>query len=482
MDRVALTLRARGAAEPLPGRVPQTWHLDAESSWLVEGPAELVGEVRQALPDRIADLLAPELLEIRFGNAVGVQPAGPLGTLVVRSGKWTEADYDAMLGDIAEHAAALPFEAGAASALPYARTEVDAPDVLYHAFVWLRHVVVEDPEAPLVGALRAIQRVPHRRMVREDRVVPIERALRLSDRTVDEVLQGRWPLQRVSRGLVLGGGDLLPLEVADSVARSCVDTAENRFVKAFVEGCGHVVDAMRRRAAHLGDALGRRLRLDCERIDGELAPLRRSAWWAEVGRMTFFPASSTVLQRRSSYREILRHHVLMRMASRALPLDAGEIEQLLEVKDVARLYELWCAFAVIGAVAGCLGPPSNARQVQHSDLSATVRYGLQAAWPDGTEVAYNPSYTRGGGFHGRSWSLLLRPDVALWVPRGPAAGLHLLDAKFKLSGPWPSGGEDPDNAPESRATSADVHKMHAYRDAIPQARSAWVMYPGTTVR
>ena len=29
---------------------------------------------------------------------------------------------------------------------------------------------------------------------------------------------------------------------------------------------------------------------------------------------------------------------------------------------------------------------------------------------------------------------------------------------------------------------ADLYKMHAYRDAIPDARSAWVLYPGTERR
>lgn len=60
--------------------------------------------------------------------------------------------------------------------------------------------------------------------------------------------------------------------------------------------------------------------------------------------------------------------------------------------------------------------------------------------------------------------------MALFVPRGPNAGLHLFDAKFRL-----------DRQDHERFLSEDLHKMHAYRDAIPAARSAWVLYPGADV-
>ena len=99
-------------------------------------------------------------------------------------------------------------------------------------------------------------------------------------------------------------------------------------------------------------------------------------------------------------------------------------------------------------------------------------WGLVAGWSDGTELAYNPTYTRGTGFHGRSRSLRLRPDIALFVQCGSSQGLHLFDAKFRLEGTL-----DPDA--DTKYKNNDLHKMHAYRDGIPAARSAWVVYPGS---
>jgi predicted component of viral defense system (DUF524 family) len=46
-------------------------------------------------------------------------------------------------------------------------------------------------------------------------------------------------------------------------------------------------------------------------------------------------------------------------------------------------------------------------------------------------------------------------------------------------------GEDgTDNSAERRGVfkRVDLYKMHTYRDAIPTARSVWILYPGTELR
>ncbi len=45
--------------------------------------------------------------------------------------------------------------------------------------------------------------------------------------------------------------------------------------------------------------------------------------------------------------------------------------------------------------------------------------------------------------------------------------------------------DDDDEKTAERAGSfkrADIYKMHAYRDAIPEARSVWILYPGGEFR
>ena len=84
----------------------------------------------------------------------------------------------------------------------------------------------------------------------------------------------------------------------------------------------------------------------------------------------------------------------------------------------------------------------------------------------------------------------LRPDIALSIPDGPSSGLHLFDAKFRVHGLADVGlaGSDKDGDDDKAGERAgtfkrgDIYKMHAYRDAIPDARSVWTLYPGGEFR
>lgn len=72
--------------------------------------------------------------------------------------------------------------------------------------------------------------------------------------------------------------------------------------------------------------------------------------------------------------------------------------------------------------------------------------------------------------------------MVLRVPSGPNAGLHALDAKFRLRKEALASLEHDDGAPGSTYKAADLHKMHTYRDALSAVRTAWVLYPGDVFR
>jgi hypothetical protein len=260
--------------------------------------------------------------------------------------------------------------------------------------------------------------------------------------------------------------------VDDVRARPTLDLPENRFVKLFLDEALHAIAQVRSQLDAPG-ALRRQIAAQCDRAAAALAPVRRASMWRDVRALSQLPFGSTVLQRRAPYREVLRHYMRMHAASRALPLSHNDALQLLAVKDIALLYELWCTFAVVGAVRDRLGGPSELRQIESDPLGVRLRRGWLARWAGGIELAVNPTYTRTAGFHGRSMSVELRPDVVLLVPDGPDAGLHIFDAKFRVDR----------RSDQSRAARVeDLHKMHAYRDAIAAVASAWVLYPGDDSR
>ncbi len=487
--------RRSPAVQALPR--PGGWRLQAECGWVVESSREWCDQVEAALPRVVCERLADRLLLLSFGNHVGRYRAGPLGTLEVYSGKWGDADYDQLLERISEEAAALPFDAGTPSALPFDRSMLGSRDVLYHAFTYLRHVVgpTVSRERALLPILQGIVRRPHRRFQRVGREVPLELALRVEPRVMQDVLCGRWPLERVrgSQGpLAVALQGHRPTHIEESVATDLLDTAENRFVKCFLDISLGVVDLMRTRAstANRPESWRKSVLTGCADIERALRPVRQHMMWREVGPMVHFPASSTVLQRRHEYRELFQHYNRLRLGSR-LPLDTELAEQLLEVKNIALLYELWSCFALVRAVKAVLGEPESAGRLKSDDLGLGLGWEYSVHWSNGVRVLYNPSFSRARAGLRRSYSVPLRPDLLLEVPRGEGCELHVLDAKFKvewLDGAMPST-EEKDEEEKNRRREregtfkrADIYKMHAYRDALPAVRSAWVLYPGTRMR
>ena len=463
MDRVGLQVyRAsdRVAAVPLP--TGTGFLLDAESDWIVAGDEQSLFEVAECLPGKIARRMGP-VLALRFINAVGRLQAGPLGTLVVQSVKWGEREYDRMLEEIGAQASELPFAAGEPMAVPYTR-DAGPSRVALHALVWLCHATTE-PSA-LLDALRHILREPERRLERDVRTVPTELASSITPAVLEDLCAGRWPLQRVRPGL--GASGYLPLIIDDVRVRPTLDLPENRFVKLFLDDAIHAI-AQVRSQFDATTALGRQIAAQCNRAEAALAPIRRAPMWRAIRGLSQLPFGSTVLQRRAPYREVLRHYLRMHAASRALPLSQEDASQLLAVKDIALLYELWCTFAVLGVVRDLLGSPGELRPLEIDPSGARLGWGWLARWAGGIELAVNPTYTRASGFHGRSMSVELRPDVVLRVPAGPSAGLHILDAKFRV---------DRRGDQFRAARIEDLHKMHAYRDAITAVTSAWVLFPG----
>ena len=200
--------------------------------------------------------------------------------------------------------------------------------------------------------------------------------------------------------------------------------------------------------------------------------------------MVRIPFSSTVLQRRRGYRRVLQHFSRIRLAP-MIPLDKDGMRDLLELKNIALLYELWTFFRLVDEISAVLGSPPVRSGRLASDLFQTAfAAGGTFEWDPGVRLVYNQRFSRSRRGQRHSYSVPLIPDIALRVPDGPNSGLHLFDAKFRVQALTDVGLAADDKARE-RAGSfkrADIYKMHAYRDAIPDARSVWILYPGGEFR
>ncbi len=478
-----ITRRSDGSS---PERMGAGLILEAESDWKVEGPPGMIHEILESLP-HVAERLSEGLLLLHFGNEVGVAEIPHVGRVEVRSRKWGNEHFQRMLEELSRIAVALPFSVARPAALPFARSVPIDRDVLYHAWVYLRWAVLEAAgEENLERAVRLVLSDPHEVLERAHRTVPVGLAGRVDARELQRLASGAEPFVTIhgsTSPLAEALDGHAPAMVEEPVSTRSLDTPENRFVLSLLDQCLWVVDRMEKEVIEGGWAAGHpRVKQDNEQLRRRLGLLRRERFWRDVGAMRSVPAGSTVLQRRRGYRDLFEHFVRLRLAAR-VPLDPQDADRLLESKDIATLYELWCYFKVVDAVKELAGQPTAAVRIAYDAAQASVSHGFEVSWKNGIQVVYNATFSRAGRRGRRSYSVQLRPDIALVIPLGENAGLHLLDAKFRIDGPAVLfDGESEDDLPATSFKKADLYKMHTYRDAIPEARSVWVLYPGNGVR
>ena len=224
-------------------------------------------------------------------------------------------------------------------------------------------------------------------------------------------------------------------------------------------------------------------------MEASLMPIARHSMWEEVGRMARIPFSSTVLQRRRGYRRVLQHFSRIRLAP-MIPLDKEAMRDLLELKNIALLYELWTFFRIVHELSVLKGPPVRSGRATSGPFQTDFAAGGTFEWASGVRLVYNQHFSRSRPRRRHSYSVPLRPDIALSIPDGPNSGLHVFDPKFRVHGLADVGlaGSDKDGDDEKAGERAgsfkrgDIYKMHAYRDAIPDARSVWILYPGGDFR
>ena len=462
--------------------LPNGLCLRGEVEWIVSGTPEEVAELAAAVGAGHAERVSGVALLLRFGNAVGRFTIGRLGTLVVQCGKWTDETFEALLAELTEVALALPYAVDQSAGLAHDRTLVSSNAILMHAFLYARMLVL-DPrrETSLAGVMAAIHADPHRRFMTERERVAFSDARHVDARSITRLAAGAEPMSRAvgamgSLPLARALRGHLPTHVDVPRVRNSVDTAENRFVLGFLEQLGEIVARVDGLARERGvkSVFWARVGLDCDDMRRALRPLRRHALWNDVGRLSHVPAASSVLQRRRGYRDVFRHHLVLRAATR-LPAD-DVLARLLGMKDVAALYELWCFFMVVRALQTALGrPPDVAERPRVDDVQVDLPWGLKVAWGDSVVAYYNLTFSNAHADSRNSASLQLRPDVTIRVRSGARDTMHVLDAKLRIER---SGGAGVEEEESKSFKWSDIAKMHAYRDALPAVRSAFILYPG----
>ena len=441
------------------------------------------------------------IAEANFGDFIGTLPL--LGrTISISSKKMDEAGFSGLLEEVTRRAAALPFTSHAPTLLPFEPAGLSEPTILFHAFVYLRWALTR-ARPTLDESFQTIAHDPHRALVREVRESALWDARAVSVASLEQAVAGRSEWVSVPQGSALARSPLavavagvtgrpqVPLSVAEPIARSTRDTPENRFIRYSLGVALEIVRRVEGLLVASGERCGwtdERLLEDAGDMRRQLRRLSRAGFLADVGDMQHFPANSQVLQRRQGYRDVLGHYCALIAASRLSVLGA-DMTRLLETKTASTLYEYWCFFRLADELKQMLGAPLRAdKSISTDDWQASVREGITIDFPQDVKLAYNRSY---GGNMAGSYSVTLRPDITLTVGNE----LHLLDAKFRLQSIGAATIESAAGDDEVQEVGlrewttfqpSDIHKMHAYKDALgarrgrqrQEVRSVWVLYPG----
>lgn len=408
--------------------------------------------------------------------------------------KLSETEFERMMSEIMEKMALLPFDFNTNSFTSIESMDIRRSEVLYHAFLVIRHWL-KQPESTLEGAIRAIWREPIRKETLTVRTQDVWNVSRVSANTLESIVLGNEHMVRLperhqlsrtgfARQMARAKGDTyFPMQVHESHVERSLDTAENRFVLYVLRVCLDIL-------FQFGQSLkGSRPSLNTTTLIAQtnqmielLEGLLRSDFFHDIGMMAMLPFHSIALQRRNGYKELLIFYRAL-TGSFYQPLDNMAFRKAIELKDIARLYEIWSYFKTLEVIEKIyLVKPKSALISRSDDFRQTLGNGVTAVYElDGSQlrVFYNRSFP--GKALRSSYSLPYRPDIVLEY-RGE---LYILDAKFKLrfapSLTWDEEdmeGEGTDREDAFTFKKEDIHKMHAYKDGIHNVRVACILYPG----
>jgi len=356
--------------------------------------------------------------------------------------------FIALIDDLFAQHLALPFEIE--SSTFYGVDESLEPPTL----LFIYHFLASRASA-LEQALQIILASPHRLLTVEREHLPIYRATQVDLDSIYAMLthpeqlaptRAQFSLAQKLRGYA-------PRHIFQDTPTETLDTPENRFVK-------HFLDLLFVWSERLLDhpLFRNRDAKALREVHDFLAMAKQNPLFDDVSEMTLFPTTSTVLLKRDGYRELLQLYREFNLSR--MPIWRA-VQDAIDARDVAKLYEYWCLFKLAQELERICGKAIF--KFNFTTEGALSEGKIVAEFADGSKLAYNRHFGQGNK---ASYSVAIQPDFVFEDTHGMRV---IFDAKFRFDA---SASE-----PEGRtAKDADILKMNGYKDAL-HARAAFVIYP-----
>lgn len=435
------------------------------AQWLLE--ESMTNAVSHYLPQN-------RIMQLRFDNLVGLVDI--LGmTYDVRSRKLLDGiagnrQFQTLLDDINELSRKLTFQFDG-STYAYRATELEYNQNVLEILDYYYQLVFDYPVTHRLQTLiDQCIRSPHSAYVEIQEIVPFTKSRKLATNFYTTLGKKRdWvklqPTHKLAgsslarRTFERAGNYLVPANITNRQEKLTLNTMENRFLRFFME---EIITLCLQVITEKFEAESKR---KAGRLHQKVHAILQLSFFKEIASLSFLPGSSVVLLKKAGYKEIYYHFVQSKFSFRPILNDLREQAQRPGLKNIATLYEIWVFFKI----AALLFPSAVIRETFGGRVLKNGSFVGNYIWEgNGICLMYNQSYSR---LTGGSYSVMLRPDISL--QRNDK--LYLFDAKYKFN----TALETEDELIRV-VKPEDVHKMHAYVDAISQARTAIVLYPGTT--
>jgi predicted component of viral defense system (DUF524 family) len=451
---------------------------------------------------------------LRTGNHTGCLPVrifvGDLAlgqvSFEVRSRKLDYlSHYRWMLENITGSFSEVVMERFAPTEQRFTIDQTQDPKTLYQRFAFLKSLVNGDA---FDASMSQILARPHRIWVEEEEFRKPGQNIRPTSAVARQLAKPgpriAWQESRLPLGI-----SSLPVQLSVTRREETLDTPENRFIKFALSLWRSVLSdiafALGRETPSLPVKRGLR---EIQEVKEQLDVFLSQELFREVGRLTHFPASSQVLQKKEGYRDLYRIYIQFEAAA-LLTWQGGDDVYGAGQRDVATLYEFWVFLQLAKLVSGLCQVPFNWEellQISDDGLSIRLRRGDSRVLSGRlsrlgrglrVELWFNRAFgTQSSAY--TTWTRPMRPDCSLLIsPDEECAAdfervwLHF-DAKYRvesLEGMFGGKGADQDEEAKvfeeeeaadskGRPKRTDLLKMHAYRDAIRRTAGAYVIYPG----
>ncbi|MBI5652365.1 MAG: DUF2357 domain-containing protein [Chloroflexi bacterium] len=354
--------------------------------------------------------------------------------------------FIALIDDLFSQHLALPFEIESPTYFGVDES-LEPPTLLFvYHFLSSRARAIEQ-------AIQIILSSPHRLLTVERERIPIYRANRVDVDSIYAMVTHPEQLQPTNANLAIAKKfkGHAPFHIFQDTPTETLDTPENRFVKHFLE----ILFAWSER---LIDHPLFRERESLKQVRGLLEMAKQNPMFDDVGEMTMFPTTSTVLLKRDGYRELLQLYREFNLSR--MPIWRA-VQDAIDARDIAKLYEYWCLFKLAQELESVCG---KAVFKFNFTVEGTLNEGkIVAEFADGSKLAYNQqmaSYS----------STKPRPD---FVFEDNCQRKIIFDAKFRFN---QEDGCVESDAIVRTAKEEDISVAHRYKDES-QGRASFIIFP-----